>query len=399
MSAAAPSGRIAVAMSGGVDSSVAALLLAEAGESVVGLSMQLYDRGRDGRPVYGRCCSPRDLQDARAAADRIGIPFYVVNMEEEFRAEVIDDFLAAYRSGRTPIPCVQCNSAVKFRHLLERATAIGAGRIATGHYARLESNPTTGRWRLRTARDAAKDQSYFLFDLTQEQLSRAMFPLGELTKHQVRALAAVRGLPNADKPESQDICFVPDGDYRGFVRREAGDLGPHGDIVDESGGVLGRHQGLGSFTVGQRRGLGLASGRALYVVALDPVRNRVVVGDASRQYGGGCVATGANWVSIDEPRGTIEAVARIRSTHPGARAVVEALPGRRFRVRFDAPQRAVTPGQAVVLYDGDRLLGGGFISEALPAEAAMEDGAAATDDARPAVVSAAVSIDRVRGAV
>ena len=357
--------RTVVAMSGGVDSSVAALLLRLSGEPVVGLSMQLYDRGRDGRPLYGRCCSPRDLQDARAAADRIGIPFYVVNMEEEFRREVIVPFISEYRAGRTPLPCVACNSGVKFRHLAERAAGLGAGRIATGHYARSGRDPSTGRHVLKRAADRAKDQTYFLFELTQEQLSRADFPLGDLRKEEVRALAAARGLPNADKPESQDICFVPEGRYVDFIRREAGDTGPPGDIVDTGGRVLGRHRGLAAYTIGQRRGLGLASERPLYVVALDEATNRVIVGAEGDQYRSGLVAGAANWVSIAEPSRPIRATARIRSSHPGAAAGVEPLSGGRFRLRFDEPQRAVTPGQPVVLYEGETLLGGGFIERPL----------------------------------
>jgi tRNA-specific 2-thiouridylase len=355
----------AVAMSGGVDSSVAALLVRQDGERAVGLSLQLYDRGRDGRPLYGRCCSPRDLLDARAAADRLGMPYYVLNMEEEFRRDVIDDFLSEYRSGRTPVPCAHCNTGPKFSHLMSRALELGAERIATGHYARLSVDPSTGRRRLMRARDLSKDQSYFLFGLSQEQLSRAAFPVGDLLKEEVRALARAHGLPNADKPESQDICFVPDGRYTEFVRREAGDAGRAGDIVDTAGRTLGRHSGLAGYTVGQRRGLGIASSRPMYVVAIDAARGRVVVGEEAEQYHAGLVAARANWVSIPEPPEPFRAVARIRSSHPGSPARVEPLPEKRFRLRFDEPQRAIAPGQAVVLYEGDLLLGGGFIAEVL----------------------------------
>jgi tRNA-specific 2-thiouridylase len=356
--------RIAVAMSGGVDSSVAALLLHERGAEVIGLTMQLVDAGGAAKPASGRCCGPRDRVDARAAADAIGIPFYVLNMEEEFRRDVIAPFAAAYRAGRTPVPCADCNAGPKFRHLLERAGALGAGHLATGHYARIDRDGRTGALRLLAAADRRRDQSYFLHALRQEQLERLVFPVGDLTKSAVRALALARGLPNAAKPDSQDLCFVPDGGYLAIVRRE-GSAGPAGEIVSTSGERLGRHEGIAGFTIGQRHGLGLADHRAWYVVDIDPDSGRVTVGAADEQARATLVAGSMSWVAGAPPGVSFAATARIRSSHAGAACRVRVLDGDRIAVRFEAAQRAVTPGQAVVLYAGDEVLGGGTIARSV----------------------------------
>ncbi len=351
--------RVVAALSGGVDSSVAAALLVAEGREVIGVTLNLAGGA-------SRCCSLADADDARRVADQLGIRFYVANYAERFRAEVIRPFADEYLSGRTPIPCVACNSRFKFDYLLERAQVFGADRVATGHYARVDVDPDTDRLRLRCAVDRQKDQTYFLFELGQEQLKAVEFPLGELKKEEVRARARELGLATADKPESQEICFVPDGDYASAVEKiRPGALPGTGEIVDRDGQVLGQHPGIQHFTVGQRRGLGLSAERPLYVAGLDAERNRVVVGGVDDLNAKGARLERVSWVSGVTPERAVRAKVRVRHRHVGALASIEARAEGQAVVSFDEPVRAVAPGQAAVFYAGDVVLGGGWIAESL----------------------------------
>jgi tRNA-specific 2-thiouridylase len=350
--------RIVVAMSGGVDSSVAAALLQEQGHDVIGLSMQLYDQR--GAESFGSCCTLDDLYDARRVAGAIGVPHYIVNFERRFEEAVISNFVREYASGRTPLPCAHCNSDLKFSTLLERAVAFGAEHVATGHYARVEQR-TDGRWLLRRSADRQKDQSYFLFSLTQPQLARARFPVGELTKPQVREEARRLGLTVAEKPDSHEICFVATGDYAAFVARREPDAVRAGAIVDERGVQVGAHGGVHRFTVGQRKGIGIATAQPLYVLKLDASTSTVTVGPRASLDRTRLTASGVNWVSLDAPADWIRVQAQIRYRHAAAPARVRALSDRTAELEFDAPQPAITPGQAVVFYDDDVLVGGGWI--------------------------------------
>ena len=359
-------GRVVVAMSGGVDSSVAALLLARQGYEVIGVTLRLYSEERaEAAPLSRGCCTLEDIDDARRVCAAIGARHYVVNAEREFRAAVIDHFLAEYARGRTPHPCIACNDMIKFSFLLDRALAMDADAIATGHYARAKRD-ADGTVRLLKAVDPSKDQSYVLFGLRQDQLRRLLLPVGHYTKTELRELAREAGLGVADKPDSQDICFIPAGDYREFLsmHREA----VPGDIVDMDGAVLGAHEGVDRYTVGQRRGIGIASSAPLYVVRLEPEARRVVVGPETALFAPGLTAEGVNWVRGAPPEGPVEATVKIRYKAAESPAVVEPTE-RGANVWFFEPQRAVTPGQAAVFYAGDELLGGGFIAGPLVRDA------------------------------
>jgi tRNA-uridine 2-sulfurtransferase len=356
--------RVVVAMSGGVDSSVAAALVADEGHDVVGLSMQLYDQA-NGERSFGSCCSIDDLHDARRVAAAINIPHYILNFERQFEEQVIANFVREYHAGRTPLPCAHCNSDLKFSTLAERARGLGAEAVATGHYARVERSTESGRYLLRRAADPSKDQTYFLFSLTQDQLAVARFPVGGQAKDAVREYARRRGLPVADKPDSQEICFIPDHDYRAFVMRESPDAAREGTIVDESGRTMGTHEGVHRFTVGQRKGLGLAAGAnaagtPLYVLALHPSERQVVVGPKASLERTRLTASGVNWI-FERPDEPLRVDAQIRHRHQAAPATVRAMDDGRADVVFDAPQVAITPGQAVVFYEGDLVAGGGWI--------------------------------------
>ncbi|HSF05642.1 MAG TPA: tRNA 2-thiouridine(34) synthase MnmA [Methylomirabilota bacterium] len=355
--------RIVVAMSGGVDSSVAAALLVEQGYDVVGITLRVWPWRE---PVgaaerFGSCCGTGATDDARRVARRLGIPHYVLDSEAEFTRAVIDRFVDEYHRGRTPVPCLACNSELKFGSLLQRAAAWDAVAVATGHYARVIHDAAAGRFLLFKGLDARKDQSDFLWPLGQAQLAAARFPVGSLTKAEVRAHARRLGLVTADKPESQEICFIPDDDYRGFLRRRDPDAFRAGAIVDQTGTVVGAHRGLADYTVGQRKGLGLASGRRLYVLDLDAQANTVTVGPAEGLERRRLMAESVNFIACEPPAEPMAVEAKIRHSHTAAPATVRALGEDGAEVVFETPQRAVTPGQSVVWYRGDLVIGGGII--------------------------------------
>ena len=364
---------IAVAMSGGVDSSAVAAMLRAEGHNLIGLTMQLWNQrrlaGREGMPeqVTGRCCSLDDVYDARRVAQQIGIPYYVVNHEERFERDVVRPFVEEYLSGRTPIPCSLCNNHLKFDQLLIVAQQIGADRVATGHYARVAFDEARGRWLLKRPADHSKDQTYFLFGLTQEQLSRTLFPLGDMTKPQVRELARQHGLALAEKPDSQEICFVPGGDYKRFIDAYLGEQGGSlpdtaGDLVTTDGEVIGEHTGIHNFTVGQRKGLGVATGSPLYVIQISGANKQVIVGGDEHLYSKTLRARRVNLIAVDDLREPMPVSIKIRHRHEPASATIEKVGEDEILATFDEPQRAITPGQAAVFYDGDIVVGGGWIT-------------------------------------
>jgi tRNA-specific 2-thiouridylase len=357
-------------MSGGVDSSVVAGLLHRDGHPVIGLTMQLWNQRRLPQLAVegasGRCCSLDDVYDARSVANHLGIPYYVVNFEDRFEAAVVRPFVDSYLQGDTPIPCTLCNNFVKFDQFLEMADAVSARKIATGHYARLWFDESLARWQMARSADRTKDQTYFLWGLTQAQLARAWFPLGGMTKPEVRKLAESLGLPVAEKPDSQEICFVPNGDYAAFIEAYFAEQGIEpqplsGDIVTRDGEVIGRHQGTHHFTVGQRKGIRVPRPEPLYVIATNPASRQVVVGSSDDLLRRSFTVRDVNWVSISQPDAAVPAEVRIRNKHTPSAAEVRPLPGLRAEVIFGEQQRAVTPGQAAVFYQGDLVLGGGWI--------------------------------------
>ncbi len=368
--------KIAVAMSGGVDSSAAAALLKEQGHELVGFTMQLWNQRRginvdeNGESLPSRCCSLDDVYDARRVAEGLGFPFYVLNLEREFETSVVEPFVQGYLDGETPIPCVACNSRLKFASLDKMAISLGCDKVATGHFARVEYDEAANRYRLFRGRNHWKDQSYFLWELTQDQLSRAYFPLGEMLKSEVRDIARDANLYTAEKKESQEICFVPDGKYSEFIDRyldhegRSGELPAGGDIVNTEGEIVGSHTGIHRYTIGQRRGLGIANEKPLYVLQIERAKNQILVGEADELDTFEFTAKGVNWVAFDTPTEPVRALVKVRYRHEPAIATIHQLADGRARIVFDEPQRAITPGQATIFYDvetAEEVVGGGWI--------------------------------------